>query len=73
MSLEARENLWRVFLVSLMTLGIAYVVVGGNDCDARRKSDWQRRCRDNGGTVAETLTERGAAGWVCVPPPRNRP
>lgn len=67
MSLETRENLWRVFLVSLMALGVVYIIVGGNDCDARRKSDWQRRCRDSGGIVAETLTERGAAGWVCVP------
>lgn len=72
MSREARDTLWRVFLVSLMALGVFYIVVGGEDCNALRESDWHRRCRDSGGAVAETLTERGIAGWVCVPP-RNRP
>lgn len=60
-----------VIMPTFMLFAILFGAVGLAECgrraDENRQNDWQRRCRDSGGTVAETLTERGAAGWVCVP------
>lgn len=73
MSTSFRDTFMPIFMMLAILFGAVGLGECGRRADENVQSDWQRRCRDSGGTIAETYTERGIAGWVCVPPNRDQP
>lgn len=73
MSPAFRDTFMPIFMLFAIVLGAAGLGECGRCADESVQSDWHRRCQDSGGTIAETYTKRGIAGWVCVPPTRSQP